>query len=1001
MTTMQDKTKDDDDTVRVGVEFRVTAYGAACMSRSDTNVDMRNFIRTGCQHQGTVYDGKPWDLDKVISRTGIELLNSAIEDGWLVVSRIAVNPNSWKLFFRSRREDNLPLGLALGRTEKGSDWSLERYWNACESMKIMNVSERSSMFNEAWQRDTLRCYSAARGPCVYQVSSKVDLDNKTASIVVSTADKETSTSSAVVVSSPSADDQKHVVQKDTDKDNKKTDQVRLSVEFRVTRLGAESYCWCGGNDSAIARYTRAGCDSGKVIEGASWDLHKAAMDSYMGFDYLNDLIRLEWIVISRIYVNPNSTTVLHFRRTSDINGTMGKLESGCVFPQVWSLERFWVNMNYHANQDITDAWKLGKIQLIWVDRRVPTISSSLPTAPMVKTTTEPNPASGKESPKTQVDNEDSTTKDDMPLMVEFQVTKEGASIAASPGDDVVRLGCESGKQGKGAIWKLDNALRCGLHDLNYLNRAIRAGWLIVSAVWTRGICRVENLPGFKLDFERTCSEDQLGSLTPGCSRGGMEWSLGRFWRARSRSLTWHDIHAFNGGWRLGKIKLNHVTTIPVLVAPNVQTALSTHDLVVTTPVAVKKDESPVAVIKRDDPIVVVKRDEQLSSTSTSAASKQDETIEDTKKDDQVRLSVEFQVTSLGVTGMSTTDPGNQGMRDCIRTGCQDQGVIVNGTTWSLDKVVMKIGVGYLNQAIQDGWLIVTRISVDPTAPWLLYFRHIDGGCGLARGKIGASGWSLKRFWQTWDTKDECVVDAFREAWKRNHIRLSAVGSYGVQQVKTDSDTSTTQPCLSPDATTVVVKKHEPPAADMVIFGPQGLNIGKENGQVRLSVEFQVTPRGATGVQSTSGTADEDNLRHYIRFGCKSMTTSFEGVVWKFEDAIASGMGIRPLNLAIRDGWLSVSKISMDPTFSTGKFHFHFARGRLNQPEVLLGCMESSNQWSLEKFWIECHNDYQRQVVPAARMVHLFNDAWQQMRVQPFLDWTMPCQTRKLNALRLP
>jgi len=345
---MQDKDKTMDDDVRLAIEFQVTPLGAAGMTTTDTNNQyLRHIIHVGCQDQGKIVDGTKWDLRKASSKMdgGCEGLNRAIQHGWLVVSKINVDPTSTtKLVFRHVSVYGAGPMLS-GGTEGETVWSLERYWTTRDKLLLL--------VNHWWTSNNIRITSIGSyctSPTI-TTSAPVQAVSSTAKVDV------------IVSSSGIVDDKKH------DKDNT-DEEIRLSVEFRVQYYGMENVVF--DNRNPAGSFFRAGCDSvsGRVVDGSTWKLDKALGSCGTGLYTVNQIIRNGWVVISRIFIDPASTMKLHF---GCMLSSIGALECGRMGMGNWSLERFFASSqlsNEAVVKMVNDAWKHDKIQLSFIgDRR--------------------------------------------------------------------------------------------------------------------------------------------------------------------------------------------------------------------------------------------------------------------------------------------------------------------------------------------------------------------------------------------------------------------------------------------------------------------------------------------------------------------------------------------------------------------------------------------------------------------------------------------------------
>lgn len=122
---------------------------------------------------------------------------------------------------------------------------------------------------------------------------------------------------------------------------------------------------------------------------------------------------------------------------------------------------------------------------------------------------------------------------------------------------------------------------------------------------------------------------------------------------------------------------------------------------------------------------------------------------------------------------------------------------------------------------------------------------------------------------------------------------------------------------------------------------------QEEDNVRLTVEFQVTPSGVEGVRHYSNNHD---LVLFVRSGCDMGIVS-DGATWKLDKAIESSMGFDRLNRALAADWIQISRIFIDPTCTMRLAFSSQSTQHASMGPIATGCINNGG-WSLERFWLE-------------------------------------------------
>jgi len=153
------KEEEEEKQVKLNVEFQVTLNGANAInfySNAHPDHPMVQFIRGGCDG-GKVIQECQWKLEEPDSDaiTYIERLNQAMREGWLVISRIAIDSAS------TSRKWNFVCtflsSLDSGRSDGNGGWSLDRFWSQ-ESGKTSSMLIVKQV-NEVWHMGKIRLLS--------------------------------------------------------------------------------------------------------------------------------------------------------------------------------------------------------------------------------------------------------------------------------------------------------------------------------------------------------------------------------------------------------------------------------------------------------------------------------------------------------------------------------------------------------------------------------------------------------------------------------------------------------------------------------------------------------------------------------------------------------------------------------------------------------------------------------------------------------------------------
>jgi len=154
-------TLDDEQVVRLHVQFQVTVSGAAkAGSRRVEDQYMPNFIRLGCEEP--LYAGCVWNLNHRLLASGF--VNVAMINGWLIAAQVGPDSNcNLELLFKFVPQRQTRPEIQLGRIGGGSAWSLARFWRACKDMDMSDDSICHS-FNDAWKNNNLILYGTRQLP---------------------------------------------------------------------------------------------------------------------------------------------------------------------------------------------------------------------------------------------------------------------------------------------------------------------------------------------------------------------------------------------------------------------------------------------------------------------------------------------------------------------------------------------------------------------------------------------------------------------------------------------------------------------------------------------------------------------------------------------------------------------------------------------------------------------------------------------------------------------
>lgn len=953
-TIMQDKDKDKNE-VRLAVEFRVTAHAATCINSVDLGTpEFCHLIRSGCDDSSKIIAQMVWNVDKAITTLAkstliIDCLNLAMRKGWLVVSKINVDPTATiKLSFYY---DGTGYGLASGWTEE-RNWSLEKYWR-----KDMPLDT----FNEGWKDGMLRLsgacnYSPPHSPPVSQPDPQVSVATKVADPATTTVGVASTT--AIVTMTTLADPEKvETKNKTTPMQDLNEEKVRLVAEFQVTAHGAASMHMTDAMNQDMRAFIRAGChdkdSQEKIVHGTVWSLDKVMMT--LGIRYLNQAIQDGWLVVTCLSENPRPapTWEMCFRRVGGgghFSLVSGMLDADEVGEQAdrWSLKRFGSTLALRGFtyqfvlSTFNEAWKQNNIRLSVVQR--PGIHPNTSGSDIVNVTSDqkqvtksddtvitPVSTSSVVAAKNDKKEEgqssiESSQKDNTGrLRFEFQVTPaaEVASICYSmiqedaakvdarisagitkvdPCIAALRLGCMPGSVIRGAIWKLDKFIESGGHYA-HLDAAIRSGWLVVSKI------TVDPTSTVKLQF--------LNTVPP-------HMSVERFWMAfpATAKRDADGLKEINQAWHNGFLRLESITSYGTVVSA-----------------AIKIDAQDM-----DSPQV---------KCEAAAGIKTDK---NEKKNDDIRIGIEFQVTACGAAVMACYPD------DCftryLRNGCTP-GKVNGGDVWKLNTT--SINIQHLNHCMHQNWIVMSKICVDPTFVWKLGF-YFGGRVEPAKieTQVLAMGYTSERTPANWCFErllcrcDESklnvseVLPKINEAWFRGTLRLVDVSS---MQVISDNKSESITPIVRVSNVSKVVHEEE-----------TKINDDKNDRDVRLRFEFQVMTYGDEAVNSTKYPLDDRNTC-FIRTGCESAKVT-TGSTWHLDKAIGIDVVDR-LNHAIQWGWIAITRIIVDPT-STTLLHF---RGKMDLDKLgRRGMVTAGVGWSFERFW-------DQSMYSTELMVKDINESW--------------------------
>lgn len=352
-------------------------------------------------------------------------------------------------------------------------------------------------------------------------------------------------------------------------------------------------------------------------------------------------------------------------------------------------------------------------------------------------------------------------------------------------------------------------------------------------------------------------------------------------------------------------------------------------------------------------------------------------------DNDVRLNIEFKVTPQGARCMDWIDGGEQNSlrSKFIRAGCNEGSQTVRAKmAWHLDQAMWRANgcVERLNQAIQDGWLIVSKIHEDPTASLKLSFRHMGGGnTRLPEGIISGDSWSLEQFWTIRRCRE---LGMFNVAWQQANIRLATISSYHGDQVLEGTATVDDLPkTLVPESMAVPASSEKEDTSEKyastaaakldpvttLTSTTTGFNKASQTSVTATAaplpipdattvagIRFQISIAGEAFIFGTSH-SDSESLKKFIRDGCNNVERSPK---WSFERAIQLNPSLdngNLLNKAVRGQYLNVIEVCLLDAGAEYQLVFgiamHYSGGILDtcrMADVLPG---GESIWSLEQF----------------------------------------------------